>query len=178
LKWNADHTTTVDKIMINKTYPITEKLLRNGLSTSLKLLELLTSESDSLKKNADSTTISIIAVHKKETVTELDQFSKQLTQVLATEKLQMTPSGVSEYFKKAETINLDTSNSSSIWKEIISISKQSRMLNERNGASINLLAQHTQRSLQILKGKSQQATTYGPDGSTYSERLSHSLVSV
>ena len=178
MKWNADHTTTVDKIMINKTYPITEKLLKNGLNASLKLMELLTREADSLKKNADSTAISIIAAHKKETVTQLDQFSKQLTQVLATEKLQMTPSGVSEYFKKAETVKLDTSNSSSTWKEIISISKQSRILNERNGASINLLAQHTQRSLQILKGKSQQATTYGPDGSTYSERLSHSLVSV
>ena len=87
--------------MINKTYPITEKLLKNGLNSSLKLLELLTREADSLQKNADSTAISTIAATKKETVTQLDQFSKQLSQVLATEKLQMTPSGVSEYFKKS-----------------------------------------------------------------------------
>lgn len=164
--------------MINKTHPITEKLLKKGLNSSLKLLDLLTSEADNLKKNANATAISTIAANKKETVTQLDQFSKQLTQVLATEKLQMTPSGVSEYFKKAETVKLNTSNSTRLWKEIISISKQCRILNEKNGASINLLSQHTQRSLQILKGKSQQATTYGPDGSTYSERLSHSLVSV
>ena len=164
--------------MINKTYPITEKLLKKGLNSSLKLLELLTREADNLKKNADSTSISTIAASKKETVTQLDQFSNQLSQVLATEKLQMSPNGVSEYLKKAETVKLNTSTSTTLWKEIISISKQCRILNEKNGASINLLAQHTQRSLQILKGKSQQATTYGPDGSTYSERLSQPLVSV
>jgi flagella synthesis protein FlgN len=164
--------------MINKTYPITEKLLKKGLHSSLKLLDLLTREADNLKKNADSTAISTIAANKKETVTQLDQFSKQLSQVLATEKLQMSPSGVSEYFKKAEEVKLNTSDSTNLWKEIIAISKQCRLLNEKNGASINLLAQHTQRSLQILKGKSQQTTTYGPDGSTHSELLSHSLVSV
>lgn len=164
--------------MIKKTYPITEKLLSNGFKLSIKLLDLLTREADNLIKNADSATITTIAANKKETVTQLDQFSKQLSQVLATEKLQMTPEGVSEYFKKAEKVDLNIISSTKLWKEIISISKKCRLLNEKNGASINLLAQHTQRSLQILKGKSQQATTYGPDGSTYNERLSHTLVSV
>jgi len=164
--------------MINKTYPITEKLLKNGLNLSSKLLHLLTTEAESLKNNADSKTISSIAFNKKEAVSQLDQFSKQMTQVLATEKLPLSPSGIEEYFKKAESVNLNTSSSTSLWQQIISISKQSKLLNEKNGASINLLAQHTQRSLQIIKGKSQQATTYGRDGSTYSERLSHTLISV
>ena len=164
--------------MINKTYPITEKLLENALSLSLKLLEQLTIEADNLKRNADSTAISEIAANKKETVSQLDKFSKQLTQVLATEKLPMTADGVTEYFNKAETANLNTKNSTHLWEEIIAISKQCRSLNEKNGASINLLAQHTQRSLKILKGKSQQATTYGPDGSTYNERFSQQLISV
>ena len=164
--------------MINKTYPITEKLLDNGFNLSLKLLDLLKREADNLKKNADSTIISMIAAKKKETVAQLEQFSKQLTQVLATEKLQMSPKGVSEYFNKAKKVNLNTSGSTTLWKKITSISQQCRLLNEKNGASINLLAQHTQRSLQILKCKSQQATTYGPDGSTYSERFSQTLVSV
>ncbi|MFW5443060.1 MAG: flagella synthesis protein FlgN [Methylococcaceae bacterium] len=164
--------------MINKTYPITEKLLKNGLKLSLKLLDQLTKEADNLKQNVNSTTISNIAKNKKETVSQLEQFSKQLTQVLATEKLHLTPSGIADYFKKAETVTLNTSNSTNRWKQIISISKQCRFLNEKNGASINLLAQHTQRSLHILKGKSRQATTYGPDGSTYNEQISHALVSV
>lgn len=164
--------------MINKTYPITEKLLENALNLSLKLLEQLTKEADNLKTNTDSTVVSDIAVSKKETVSQLDKFSKQLTQVLATEKLPMTTDGVAEYFKKAEAVNLNTKNSIHLWEEIIAISKQCRSLNEKNGASINLLAQHTQRSLKILKGKSQQATTYGPDGSTYNERFSQQLISV
>jgi flagella synthesis protein FlgN len=164
--------------MINKTYPIAEKLLKNGLNLSSKLLSLLTAEAESLKHNADSKTISGIAFNKKETVSQLDQFSRQMTQVLATEKLVMSPTGIEEYFKKAETVNLNTASSTSLWQEIISISKQCKLLNEKNGASINLLAQHTHRSLQMIKGRSQQATTYGRDGSTYGERLSNTLVSV
>jgi flagella synthesis protein FlgN len=164
--------------MINKTYPIAEKLLKNGLNLSSKLLNLLTVEAENLKHHTDSKTISGIASNKKETVSLLDQFSRQMTQVLATEKLEMSPNGIEEYFKKAETVNLDTANSTSLWQEILSISKQCKLLNEKNGASINLLALHTHRSLQIIKGRSQQATTYGRDGSTYSERLSNTLVSV
>ncbi len=164
--------------MINKTYPIAEKLLTTGLNLSSKLLNLLTTEADSLKQHADSKVISNIAFNKKETVAQLDQFSRQMTQVLATEKLQMSPSGIDAYFQKAKSVNLNTSKSSLLWQEIISIAKQCKLLNEKNGASLNLLAQHTQRSLQIIKGKSQQATTYGRDGSTYSERLSQTLISV
>ncbi len=164
--------------MINKTYPIAEKLLKTGLNLSSKLLNQLTIEAESLKHHTDSKIISAIALNKKETVSQLDQFSKQMGQVLATEKLQMTPSGIETYFQKAKAVNLNINNSTSLWQEILSISKQCKFLNEKNGASIKLLAQHTQRSLQIIKGKSQQATTYSRDGSTYSERLSHTLVSV
>jgi len=164
--------------MINKTHPIAEKLLKKGLDLSQKLLNQLTTEADNLKHNTNSTAISSIAISKKETVSQLDQFSKQMTQVLATEKLQMSPLGMAEYFKKAEDVSLNISSTTNLWKQICSIAKQCRELNERNGASINLLAQHTQRSLQILKGKSQQATSYGPDGSIYTERLSQSVFSV
>ncbi len=164
--------------MINKTYPIAEKLLNTGLNLSSKLLNLLTTEAESLKQQTDSTVISNIAHNKKETVSQLDLFSKKMSQVLATEKLQMSPSGIEEYFKKAKSVNLNISRSTTLWQEILSISRQCKLLNEKNGASINLLAQHTHRSLQIIKGKSQQATTYGRDGSTYSERLSNTLISV
>jgi flagella synthesis protein FlgN len=164
--------------MINKTYPIAEKLLKTGVSLSSKLLNLLNTEAESLKHHADSTIISNIAHSKIEAVSQLDQFSKQMSQVLATEKLQMSPNGIEQYFNKAKAVNLNIQNSTSLWQEILSISKQCKLLNEKNGASISLLAQHTHRSLQILKGKSQQATTYGRDGSTYSERLSQTLISV
>ncbi|MCF6203002.1 MAG: flagellar protein FlgN [Methylococcaceae bacterium] len=165
--------------MINKTFPIVEKLLKNGFSLSIELLDILTKEAENLKSLPDANTISKLAANKREIVSQLDQFSKQLSQVLSTEKLQMTADGVSEYFKKAESAALITLDSNDLWKKIISITKQCSLLNEKNGASINILAQHTHRSLQILKGKSQHtATTYGPDGSAKSERLSNSLISV
>ncbi len=164
--------------MIKKTFPIAEKLLKNGLSLSIELLDILKKEAENLKNRPDASTISKLATTKRELVSQLDQFSKQLSQVLSTEKLQMTADGIFEYFKKAETEKLDTFSSNNMWKEIISITKQCSLLNEKNGASINILVQHTHRSLQILKGKSQHATTYGPDGSVYNERLSNSLSSV
>jgi flagella synthesis protein FlgN len=164
--------------MIEKTYPITEKLLKNTLALSLKLLDLLTIEAEHLKSNDNPTAISDVAFNKKQTVSQLDQHSKQLSQILATEKLQMSSTGMSDYFNKAEIVGLNTSKSTKLWKEILSISNQCQLLNEKNGASINLLSQHTQRSLHILKGKPQQTSTYGPDGSAYSEHYSHPLISV
>jgi len=164
--------------MINKTYPITEKLLKNGLMLSLKLLDQLNKEADNLKHRTNPVALSNLSASKKETVSQLNQFSKQLSQILSTEKLEMSPAGLAEYFKKADAVNLDTRISSNHWKEMLSVSKQCRSLNEINGASINLLMQHTKRSLHILKGKSLQPTTYASDGSPQRELFSHSLVSV
>ena len=164
--------------MINKTFPITEKLLTDGLNLSLKLLDQLNKEADNLKHRTDPVTLTDLSVNKKETVSQLNQFSIQLSQILSTEKLEMSPSGLAEYFKKAEAVNLNTRNASNYWNEILSISKKCRVLNEINGASINLLVQHSKRSLHILKGKLQQPTTYSSDGSPQRELFSHPLISV
>ncbi len=164
--------------MINKTYPIAEKLLENALKLSINLLDLLTKEADNLKHRASPTSIKKIAVRKEETVMQLDQFTKQMSQILSTEKLDMTPSGMAEYFTKAKSAHLDTIGATHNWDEMISITGQCRLLNEKNGASISLLAQNTQNSLHILKGKSLHPTLYGPDGATQNEQHSHSLVSV
>jgi flagella synthesis protein FlgN len=164
--------------MIIKTHPIAEKLLKKGLNLNLNLLDLLNKEADSLKQKTNPTMLSSLANSKKETVSQLNQFSKQFSQVLLTEKLQMTPEGVFDYFEKAKTAQLDTGKSTHYWKEILSIAKQCRSLNENNGASINLLMQYSQRSLHILQGKSQQPNTYGSDGSAQRELFSHTLFSV
>ena len=156
--------------MIEKTYPITLKLLENGLDLSNELLSLLVKEEKELKQNTNSERLSAIVVNKKEKVTQLEQFSKQFAQVLTTEKLPMTPSGIENYFALAKKENLDSSKLTALWQKIVASSKKSQFLNQKNGASINILSQYTHRSLHILKGKSQQATTYGPDGTTYNEQ--------
>lgn len=164
--------------MIEKTFPITEKLLVTGLRGTQKLLELLTQEQDQLKQSRDPTILTTLAHEKREAVTQLEQFSKQMGQVLATEKLMIGAEGIAHYFNKAKQANFNTTDASQSWQNITELSKKCQLLNEQNGASIALLSRHTQRSLQLLRGKSQLTTTYGPDGSTRSELFSHTLISV
>ncbi|MGZ4960062.1 MAG: flagella synthesis protein FlgN [Methylomonas sp.] len=164
--------------MIEKTFPITEKLLNNGLKATQRLLELLDSEADNLRQKVDPAALSSIAANKKEIVVQLEQFSRQLGQVLATEKLVVDHDGINSYLIKAQAAGINTEGSQNCWANITALLKKCRALNEQNGAGIDLLSRHTQRSLQILRGKSQLASTYGPDGSTRSELFSHTLISV
>lgn len=164
--------------MIEKTYQITEKLLQNGLTATQSLLELLNAESGNLKQKSDPEVISAIASHKKELVAQLEQFSKQLGQVLATEQLLVSNEGVHAYLAKAKAAGINIAESWNYWNHIVRLSQTCRSINEQNGASIALLSRHTQRSLQILRGKSPLAATYGPDGVTRNELFSHTLISV
>ncbi|MDD2760942.1 MAG: flagellar protein FlgN [Methylomonas sp.] len=164
--------------MIEKTFPITEKLLSNGFKFTQKLFELLTSEFEQLKRKTDPIALSTLATNKKEVVSQLEQFSKQLGQVLATEKLPLNQEGVMSYLAKAKAADISTDESLQHWREITALLTKCRSLNEQNGASIDLLNRHIQRSLQILRGKSQLTSTYGPDGSTRSMLFSHTLISV
>lgn len=164
--------------MIEKTFPITEKLLNNGLKATQRLLELLNNEADNLRQKIDPDALSVIATSKKEVVVQLEQFSKQLGQVLATENLTVDHDGINHYLIKAQAAGISIDGSRNCWANITVLLKKCRTLNEQNGAGIDLLSRHTQRSLQILRGKSQLASTYGPDGSTRSELFSHTLISV
>ncbi|MCK9608689.1 MAG: flagellar protein FlgN [Methylomonas sp.] len=164
--------------MIEKTFPIAEKLLSNGLKLTEKLFELLNAEYEQLKVKSDPMTIASLAAHKKDVVAQLEQFSKQLGQVLATEKLLVSQEGIQTYLAKAKASGINIADSHRYWLDIAALTKTCRTLNEKNGASIDLLSRHTQRALQVLRGKSQLATTYGPDGSTRSELFSHTLISV
>jgi flagella synthesis protein FlgN len=164
--------------MIEKTFPITEKLLVNGLISTRRLFELLNKEYEQLKQKNNPAVLSAIADDKKETVAQLEQFSKQLAQILATEKLSVCQEGISNYFARAQAADINITNSWHCWLDLASLSKKCRAINEQNGASIDLLSRHTQRSLQILRGKSPVTSTYGPDGTTRSELFSHTLISV
>lgn len=164
--------------MIEKTFPITEKLLSSGLKSTQKLFDLLNHEYEQLKRKTDPGLLMTTAGNKKEMVAQLEQFSKQLGQVLATEKLTIGQEGINSYFAKAQAMGIDIAAGRQCWLDITELSQKCRSLNDQNGASIDLLSRHTQRSLQILRGKSQLTTTYGPDGTTRSVLFSHTLISV
>ena len=164
--------------MIEKTWPITEKLILNALQLTEQLYEQLTREADTLKKPLHTELINDIATSKKQLVAQLEQFNTQCGQILATEKLPNNQEGLTTYFQRAETAGLQTVEPINHWAQIQFICSGCRTLNEQNGASIELLAYHTKRSLHILKGKTHSSNTYGPDGATQSDPFTHTLILV
>lgn len=164
--------------MIEKTYPITTKLILNALQLAQQLHQELNKEAEALKKTQQAELISNIAANKKQLVVQLEQFNTQLNQVLATEKLPNSQESVKEYFRRAKTVGLLTAESSDNWSQLMLVCAECRSLNEQNGASIDLLSRHTKRSLDILKGKPEFTNTYGSDGSTQGDRHSRTLISV
>jgi flagellar biosynthesis protein FlgN len=164
--------------MIEKTWPIAEKLILNALHLSQQLYQQLTNEADALKKTPHAELINDIAANKKQLVMQLEQFNIQCGEILATEKLPNNQEGIKEYFQRVEALGLPATETTDNWSEIQFICSKCRTLNEQNGASVELLAYHTKRSLQILKGKSHSPNTYGPDGVSQSDPFNHTLILV
>lgn len=164
--------------MIEKTYPITEKLLNTGITLNQQLYDLLSQEAEILKNRRASDNLADIAQSKKQIVDQLDQFAKQLSQILLTEQSSLNQANIARYFQTARNAGFDVSVSTLQWRDITELGKKNQALNEQNGAAIDLLLRHNHRSLQVLRGKSPFGATYGPDGNTRAASLSHSLVSV
>ena len=164
--------------MIEKTWPITEKLILNALHLTGQLFQQLTQEADTLKKPLHTDLLNNIAAKKKQLVMQLEQFNMQCGQILVTEKLPNNQEGIKDYFQRAEALGLPTAESINNWAKIQFICSKCRTLNEQNGAGIELLAYHAKRSLHILKGKSHNSNTYGPDGATQSDSFTHTLILV
>lgn len=162
--------------IIEKTFPVTEQLILDALVLAKQLYQQLHQEADALKKVRHTESINIIAANKKQLVAKLEQFNSQLGRVLTIENLPNSQQGLADYFQRAEAANLSTAESAKNWQAIQFICSESKILNEQNGASIELLTRHTKRSLQILKGKPQFAHTYGPDGITRSDTYTRTLV--
>lgn len=164
--------------MIEKTYPITEKLILSALQLAQQLYHELKKEAESLKKTQHAELIVNIATNKKQLVAQLEQFNAQLSQVLATEQLPNNQESINEYFNRAKKAGLLTAESFGNWEQLMGVCLECRNLNEQNGAGIELLSRHTKRSLDILKGKPAFTNTYGSDGIAKSDRYTRPLISV
>jgi flagellar biosynthesis protein FlgN len=163
-------------IMIEKTFPITEKLILDALNLAEQLYLQLNKEAETLKQPQHTESIQLIANSKKQLVAKLEHFNSQLVRVLSSENLPNNQQGLAEYFKRAEAANFAIHEATKNWEAIRIISIKSKILNDQNGASLDILARHTKSSLQILKGKPQFANTYGPDGARKSDTYTRTLV--
>ena len=61
------------------------------------------------------------------------------------------------------------------WNQIKSLLMQCKLLNETNGACVELLKRHCQRSLEVLYKSDNATHTYGPNGATQASLPSRSL---
>lgn len=164
--------------MIEHTFPIAEQLMTNALQLAQRLYQQLTQEADSLIRKPQASFISTVANNKRELVTQLDLFNKQLEQILVAEQLPHSPEGVEAYFQLVKIAGLSADKLESNWNQLIRLCTECKNLNEQNGASIDILARNNKRTLHILKGKSENITSYGRDGAIISDFSNNTFVSV
>lgn len=161
--------------MMENTWVIAEKLVLNILLLAQQLNQLLTQEAEFLKSAPYPSSLDNCTANKKQLVGRLEELNQQVSQILAVEKLPNNQDGINEYFRRVALAGLQADETVGNWKQIQLICAECKMLNEQNGASIDLLSNHAKRSLDILKGKTRGANTYGRDGTSKSDPLTHSL---
>jgi flagellar biosynthesis protein FlgN len=161
--------------MAKTNWEIAQKLIEHTLSLTGQLYQLLTQEADVLKTSPEVELIDNITAQKKQLIAQLEELNAQFSLVLVSENLADNKAGISEYFQRAEAAGLPTHETVMLWQQIQLSCAECKALNEQNGASIDLLSLHAKRSLDILKGKTQGPNTYGRDGVSQSETISHSL---
>ena len=163
---------------IENTYSITVKLMQKGLTLTRQLYALLVEEAEVLNRRHHAELLTNLSDQKHQLVTELNQFTLHISQILSGENLPTGNVGIKVYCDKLEAADIDSKEINTLWSEISSLSENCQLLNEQNGASIDLLTRHVQRSMQILNGELQASNTYGPNGVKTNDCFSHTLASV
>lgn len=164
--------------MITKTFPIAERLVANGLDLIRQLQQLLMDEATLLKQSDQLGLLNDLVQKKQPLINQINQFSRQMAQVLTTEKLPNDQDGMIQYLEKAKAMELGAETIIDNWTKIIEVTQACQVLNEQNGGSIDILRRHTIRSLHIIKGGPQPPDTYNKDGSTKIALRSRRLMAI
>jgi flagellar biosynthesis/type III secretory pathway chaperone len=142
--------------------------LKSIVHEERRLFELLEQESQELNKR-NASCIMQIADEKRQLVHRLNLlFSQQKTVLGAYSSSCGDECGTFLLAQFAGDI-VQANRAQEECLEIYSLAAKCRTLNELNGARIELLSQHAQRSLGILKGRFLNDGVYGADGITRGE---------
>ena len=161
--------------MIEKSWPFAEKLIHDILDATAKLHQQLVLEAELLLTGQQAELIDSSTNLKKRLAAQLEELNMQFGQLLSTEQLSCNHEGINLYLHRAEAAGLPIASVLTDWEELQQLCIQCKTLNDQNGASIELLSIHAKRSLDILKGKTRTANTYGRNGTTQSESINHTL---
>ncbi|MDT8406782.1 MAG: flagellar protein FlgN [Methylococcales bacterium] len=159
--------------MIDKTFPLTERLFKQLLADSTAFLGELKQEQALLKPPVDTAKLDLVIQQKNQSLSQLNTGFGRLQQVLASERLSYNLESVASYLSKAAAAGFDTAQALELWQQIVRLSEQSQRLNDQNGIRIEALLRHNKQALSILKGQAGTAHSYGRDGATQNIPQSH-----
>ncbi len=141
------------------------------------LYQFLLREADALDTRS-SGNLQSIARDKERVISRINLLTQQQNSFLKTINLPDGDNGLRQLVDKVSKSDPQLAELKTFWMKISERLAKCRHLNEQNGARIELLNCHAQRSLEILKGQSHLPYTYGPTGMKQKDQSNHSTVSV
>ncbi|MEN8261508.1 MAG: flagellar protein FlgN [Pseudomonadota bacterium] len=162
---------------INTPHIVLGQLLETILELTEKLHVQLTREAVALGQR-DSQAVATLSAEKQSLVGELGMLTLRLETWLRSMGYATGKDSMVDVLGKMKIEGQPASEMIARWARVCEISSQCKILNEANGARIELLNLHFRRAMQILSGQAHPTQTYGPDGSAKRDITNHSLVSV
>jgi len=152
-------------------------IFRNLLRAIKTLNKLLLRETDALDTKS-STSLETIAGDKEQIIERINNLTHQQNEFLGKFNLSGHKEGLATYLEQATKNDPKLAKLRIYWSKVTVALEQCQQLNQQNGARIELLNRHTERSLDILRGQSHLPYTYGPTGEKQKERTNQSAISV
>ena len=141
------------------------------------LYQFLMREADALDTRSPGD-LQSIAREKECVITRINLLTQQQNSYLKTINLPEGDNGLRQLLDNKSNGDPQLVEMKTYWIKISKRLAECRHLNEQNGARIELLNCHAQRSLEILKGQSHLPYTYGPTGIKQKDSSNRSTVSV
>ncbi|MEE9395918.1 MAG: flagellar protein FlgN [Methylococcales bacterium] len=163
--------------MNGNSQPLLE-LLETILQHTEGLLSLLERENQILV-NRQPEYLEELAKEKLRIVTELNRLTKLQDEFLQSNNLPAGKRGLQAWTDGIELPKTEKNNLLSLWDKVRQTTEQCQTMNETNAITIERLALHVNRSLDILRGVTNRANSiYGPNGHQTGQAESKSLASV
>lgn len=153
------------------------EILRHTLDEVSILHDLLLQESQALAgRQVDE--ISSLAEKKQESVNRIQHQTNLQNSFFESKQIPAGETGFNRYLEQFGEEDPHLLELRTCRENITSRLEQCKVLNERNGACIELMNRHTRRAIDILRKQGNQPCTYGPDGNTRQISVSRARISV
>ena len=147
-----------------------EKNLAESMSEALDLKEILGEEREALERN-DTMSLGDTAIRKQLCVNKIDELDTDREELSKVCGFGSTPNAVPQLAQWCD----DGDSISETWTGFLDVAQACSDLNSGNGAIIRVRQSHIQGAINLLRGGTQEANTYGPTGRDSKELGTRSL---